>query len=164
GIVDLVGVLAEHLDEAAEREPRDHIVGAAAPPGQAEAAESDRRSEADRELEHAHAACARHQEVAQLVHEDEDREQQHESPQIREDHARPPWPRFAASHSRARARAHASAAITSSRSRSGPPASAFSNASSTAPFAAAIAGNGMPPERNSSTATSLAAFSTAGAA
>src|SRR5262249_25149333 len=148
----------------------DHEVGALAPPGQPPPAEPDRRAEADRELEHAHTAPARDEEVAELVHEHEGRQHEHERPCVREHprigkhrHPRPPWLGSLASHSRARARAQSSAAITSSRSRCAPPASVFSNASSTAPFAAAIAGNAIPPERNTSTATSLAAFSTAGA-
>ena len=64
----IVGVLAGHLHVAAERDRADHIFGIAA-------RETDKtRPEPERELQHPHADTARHDEMAQLVDENEDTE------------------------------------------------------------------------------------------
>ena len=60
-----VGILADHLDVATERDRAEHVLGAV--DGAAEQA----RPEADRELEHADAGALGDDEMAELVHDDE---------------------------------------------------------------------------------------------
>src|SRR5690606_24473069 len=157
----VLGRLADHLHVAAQREPRGDVLGLAAPEGEPPAADPDRRAEAQREAQDLHVEELRHQEVAELV--DEDQRPQHQDE--REQHAeRGHADSSAPSRSRARARAQASAASTSSRSRSAPPRARARCSSSSAALVAAMAGKPMRPARNAATETSLAAFSTAGAA
>ena len=66
----LVGPLAQHLDEAAQRDRRQDVFGLA--PAEAE----ERRPEADRELLDLDAVPLGQQEVAQLVDEDDEAQAQ----------------------------------------------------------------------------------------
>ena len=68
----IVGILAGHLDVAAERDGADAVLGVAALDLQ------QLRPEAERERHHAHAVPAREQEVAQLVDEHEHAEHEEE--------------------------------------------------------------------------------------
>ena len=131
-------VHARDLHEAAERDHPDPVLDPV--PG----ALDRRRWEADVELPRAHPQRNRGDEVAELVHEDE----QPEPDDRDEDRHAATSPRSAAR------RASASAATRSSRSRAGAP----STCSSAAATVSAISGNRIRPSRNAATATSLAAL------
>jgi hypothetical protein len=78
GRVLVAGLLAEHLHEAPEGDPADHVLGPAPLPAHAVAAEADRGAEAQRELQDPNAAGLGGEEVAELVDGDQDAEQQRE--------------------------------------------------------------------------------------
>ena len=70
--VRLFRVLAGHLDVAAERDGADAVFGVAAPD------DEQLGAEAERERQHADADPPRHQEMAELVHEDQHAENEQE--------------------------------------------------------------------------------------
>src|SRR6185436_10158548 len=131
-----------HLHVAAERNPRDPVLGLPTRPG------NHRTAEAEREAQHLNPHRLRDEEVPQLVHEDQHAEHDDERQQ-RQQHAT----------SRASWRASASAASTLS---SVSPAPGRPRAT-TYSMIWAMRPNGICSSRNSCTATSLAALNIAGA-
>src|SRR5437899_6928661 len=131
-----------HLHVAAERKPRDPVLGLAAPPAE------HRPAEPEREPQHLNPHGLGRDEVPHLVHEDEDAEH-HGHGGERQEHAT----------SRARRRASASAASTAASD----PASLAWCASSTRAMVSAIRPNRIFPSRNRVTATSFAALKAVGA-
>ncbi len=131
-------VHAGKLDHAAKRDHPDRVVDAVAPNL------GEGRREADVEAPRAHPDRARHPEVPQLVHEDE----QHEAcDHDQVGHA-------AASAPSASARAARSASTRSSRSRT----ASVPAVVSVSPTTSGIPRNGSRPARNAATATSFAAL------
>src|SRR3954467_13530026 len=143
--------LVEHLHVAAKGNGRDDPLGAVG----AEAPEGERAAKTDREAQHLHAAPARDDEVAELVHHDQHAERDDEGEdRLHEAHAA-----LASTQAAATRRPCSSAAITAERSSAGAPATA----SSVSLMTRAMLVNGSRAARKASTATLLAALSTAGA-
>src|SRR5262249_52919141 len=142
--------LADHLHVAAHRNRRQAVLGLLAPPAR------QYRTKADREALDADTGPAGHQEVAELVDEDQDADDDNE----REDgghgeRAPRPASRAACTTRRVSASTATHASIE--------PRSPAREASSASSMSSAIALKPMRRSRKAATATSLAALSTTGA-
>src|SRR5262245_52342989 len=149
--------LAHHLHVAAHGNERQTVLGFLAAPTQ------QHRTEADRKALHTDTGEPGHDEVPELVHEDQyaddDDEAQHHDEDVNCDcHGLPP--ERASIHSRTRRRARASTSTHSSMD----PSSRAGSAPSARSIDCVISGNPMRRSRKAATAISLAAFRITGAA